>query len=40
MAYQFDRDYVFISKKFESRFNFTPVKPREGIQQLIKSLAE
>ncbi len=35
MAYQYDRDYVFDSSKFEKRFNFTPTKPEEGIQYIV-----
>jgi nucleoside-diphosphate-sugar epimerase len=35
MMYQYDRDYVFNSNKFENRFNFAPTPYREGIQEVI-----
>ena len=38
MIYQYDRDYIFNSSKFEKRFNYTPVKPQVGIKQLIADL--
>lgn len=39
MVYQYDRDYFFNSSKFEKRFNYTPVNPREGISQLILEIS-
>jgi nucleoside-diphosphate-sugar epimerase len=38
MLYQYDRDYIFNSSKFEKRFNFTPVKNEEGIRKTIEIL--
>lgn len=38
MNYQYERDYIFNSAKFEKRFNYTPLKPEEGIAQLIAAL--
>jgi nucleoside-diphosphate-sugar epimerase len=35
MMYQYDRDYVFNSEKFEQRFNFTPTLPDDGIAEII-----
>jgi nucleoside-diphosphate-sugar epimerase len=35
MMYQYDRDYVFNSDKFEKRFNFEPTSYKEGIQKVI-----
>jgi len=40
MVYQYDRDYVFNSDKFEKRFGITPVNPSEGMSLLIASLKE
>ena len=37
MLYQYDRDYIFDSSKFEKRFNFTPTPYVEGIKEIIKS---
>ncbi len=36
MLYQYDRDYVFNSTKFEKRFNFTPTPYLEGIKKMIE----
>jgi nucleoside-diphosphate-sugar epimerase len=36
MLYQYDRDYVFDSSKFEKAFNFTPTPYAEGIRQIVK----
>ena len=36
MIYQYDRDYVFDSSKFEKRFNVKPTPYREGIRQIVK----
>ncbi|MFC5269852.1 NAD-dependent epimerase/dehydratase family protein [Adhaeribacter terreus] len=38
MLYQYDRDYVFDSSKFEKRFNFKATSPQESVQQLIKMM--
>jgi len=35
MLYQYDRDYVFISRKFEDRFDYTPTPYLEGIKNII-----
>lgn len=37
MIYQYDRDYVFDSRKFEREFNFTPTPYPEGIRQIIQN---
>lgn len=37
MLYQYDRDYVFDSTKFEKRFDFTPTPYSEGIKKIIES---
>ena len=36
MLYQYDRDYVFDSSKFEKRFDFKPTPYREGIKQVVQ----
>jgi nucleoside-diphosphate-sugar epimerase len=38
MAYQYDRDYVFKSDKFEKRFNFKPTSPEEGVKAVVRML--
>jgi nucleoside-diphosphate-sugar epimerase len=38
MVYQYDRDYIFNSSKFEKRFGLTPVDPEKGMAKLIASL--
>lgn len=35
MMYQYDRDYIFNSDKFERRFNFTPTSYTDGIAHVI-----
>ena len=35
MAYQYDRDYIFDSGKFEKRFNFTPTPYADGIRAIV-----
>ncbi len=35
MMYQYDRDYIFDSSKFENRFNFTPTPYLEGIKEIV-----
>lgn len=37
MMYQYDRDYVFDSSKFEKRFSFTPCPYREGIRKIVET---
>jgi len=36
MLYQYDRDYVFNSDKFERAFNFTPTSYEDGLKKVIK----
>jgi nucleoside-diphosphate-sugar epimerase len=36
MLYQYDRDYVFDSSKFEKMFNFNPTFYADGIKQIVK----
>jgi len=36
MLYQYDRDYVFDSSKFEKRFNVKPTSYIDGIKEIIK----
>jgi nucleoside-diphosphate-sugar epimerase len=38
MAYQWDRDYVFDSSKFEQEFDFIPTSYEEGIRAVVSSL--
>ena len=35
MMYQYDRDYIFNSEKFEKRFNFTPTSYEDGIREIV-----
>lgn len=37
MMYQYDRDYVFNSDKFEKRFKFKPTPYHEGIREVIET---
>jgi nucleoside-diphosphate-sugar epimerase len=37
MMYQYDRDYVFNSDKFEKRFDFVPTPYLDGIKEIIKT---
>jgi nucleoside-diphosphate-sugar epimerase len=37
MMYQYDRDYVFNSDKFENEFKFKPTPYSEGIKEIVKS---
>jgi len=37
MVYEYDRDYVFDSSKFENRFGFEPTPYQEGIKKTIKT---
>lgn len=36
MMYQYDRDYIFGSSKFEKRFDFRPTPYQEGIKEIVK----
>ncbi|MCB0571840.1 MAG: NAD-dependent epimerase/dehydratase family protein [Phaeodactylibacter sp.] len=38
MIYQYDRDYVFDSSKFEQRFGFTPTPYEEGVKAVVAEL--
>ena len=37
MMYQYERDYVFISDKFEQHFNFKPTPYLQGINEIIQT---
>ncbi|WP_319480457.1 NAD-dependent epimerase/dehydratase family protein [uncultured Draconibacterium sp.] len=37
MIYQYDRDYVFNSDKFEKAFNFKPTSYEDGLKEIIKT---
>ncbi|MBN1822342.1 MAG: NAD-dependent epimerase/dehydratase family protein [Prolixibacteraceae bacterium] len=37
MLYQYDRDYIFNSSKFEKHFNFKPTPYLEGIKRIIEA---
>ena len=37
MLYQYDKDYVFNSDKFEQKFSFKPTPYADGIKQIIRS---
>jgi len=36
MMYQYDRDYVFVSDKFEGRFDLKPTPYEEGVKEVIR----
>lgn len=36
MMYQYDRDYIFDSSKFDNRFNFEPTSYQDGIRQIVQ----
>lgn len=36
MMYQYDRDYIFDSSKFEKRFNFKPTTYQEGVRFMVR----
>jgi nucleoside-diphosphate-sugar epimerase len=36
MVYQYDRDYIFNSSKFEKHFSFRVTSPEEGVRQICK----
>lgn len=35
MLYQYDRDYVFDSSKFERTYSFTPTSPQDGVRAVV-----
>jgi len=37
MMYQYDRDYIFVSDKFQKRFNWTPTSYQEGIEEVLST---
>ncbi len=37
MLYQYDRDYVFSSEKFEKHFGISPTPYQEGIKEMVKA---
>ncbi|MDQ2657519.1 MAG: NAD(P)H-binding protein [Bacteroidota bacterium] len=37
MLYQYDRDYIFDSSKFEKEFNFKPTSYEDGINEVIRA---
>ena len=37
MLYQYDRNYVFNSDKFEMKYGFQPTPPEKGIKEIIKA---
>ncbi|MCG2590133.1 NAD-dependent epimerase/dehydratase family protein [Rhodohalobacter sulfatireducens] len=37
MMYQYDRDYIFNSEKFEQKFNLKPTPYREGIRKVVET---
>jgi hypothetical protein len=36
MMYQYDRDYVFNSRKFEQKFGMMPTSYQEGVSQTVR----
>jgi hypothetical protein len=36
MMYQYDRDYIFDSSKFDKRFDFRTTTYQEGVKLIIK----
>ena len=38
MGYQYDRDYFFDSSKFEHKFGYTPIKPKESVKNITNAL--
>ena len=36
MLYQYDRDYVFNSDKFEKKFDFKPTPYLDGIREIVE----
>ena len=37
MLYQYDRDYIFSSAKFEERFDFVPMAYQDGIKEIVRA---
>ncbi len=37
MMYQYDRDYVFNSAKFEKTFDFKPTSYQDGLRQIVEN---
>ncbi|MDX5437043.1 MAG: NAD-dependent epimerase/dehydratase family protein [Pontibacter sp.] len=37
MLYQYDRDYVFDSSKFEARFGLTPTSPEDAVRAIVSA---
>lgn len=37
MNYQYDRDYVFDSSKFEKEFNFKPTSYEDGVDAIVRA---
>ncbi len=35
MVYQYDRDYIFDSSKFEKKFDFAPTPYKDGIKEIV-----
>jgi len=40
MAYQYDRDYFFDSTKFEMRFDYKPMTPKESVRSIVQDQKE
>jgi nucleoside-diphosphate-sugar epimerase len=38
MSYQYDRDYVFDSTKFETKFDYKPLIPEEAVKQTVREV--
>lgn len=38
MMYQYEQDYIFDSSKFETRFGWSAISPREGVRTTLKSM--
>lgn len=37
MLYQYNRDYIFNSSKFEKEFDFQPTSYEDGIKQIVEA---
>lgn len=37
MLYQYDREYVFDSSKFEKEFNYQPTSYNDGIKEIVET---
>ncbi|MCK6601753.1 MAG: NAD-dependent epimerase/dehydratase family protein [Bacteroidetes bacterium] len=40
MLYQFDREYIFDSSKFNSRFGYTAASPEDAVRRTVQELAQ